>query len=278
MDTLKPIIICGSGNSVPFLNTRYNFNRFKHGLEPKLEQIIKSNYSIGLNFWFQFGCPTTFNMSGDWQFYLDNLNELKKLPMIIASEDSCLKNKNVSHIHDNTILLPHSSVYYGIDSFGLKKGFYSRQLIGMFSLTLAIALGFKEIYLLGYDCCEVNGQTHFYQGVANLDEHKNIYVFDPTINEDKLKDKRYKFKGVGKNPKGKYKTSTYNHIKHINNKWYKAYEVEKKIKIYNVSINSVIDTFPKISYDAFFQQMGDNHVDQTQARKDIKEFILRQLT
>lgn len=272
MDTSKPIIICGSGNSIPFLNSRYNSNGFKHGLEPKLEQIIKHNYSIGLNFWFKFGCKTTFNLSGDYQFYEDNIEELKKLPLIIASDDPQLKNQKVSRIHDNTILLPNSGIYYGIDSFQEKKGFYTKQLIGIYAITLAIALGFKEIYLLGYDCIEINGQTHFYQGVANLDDHKNIYV------NGKFKDKRYKFRGVGKTPENTYETSTYNHVKHINKTWFAPFDTElKKLKIYNVSINSVINTFPKISYSAFFQQIDDNHIDQIEARKDIKDFILQKL-
>lgn len=270
MDTSKPILICGSGNSIPFLNSQ--FYRTGCGLSLKLEQIIKYNYSIGLNYWFQFGCETTFNCSGDFQFYEDNKEVLGKLPMIIASEDPQLKNNKISRIHDNTILLPHSAVYHGKESWEEKKGFYSRQLIGMFSLTLAISLGFTEIYLLGYDCCEVNGQTHFYQGVADINDHIDVYV------EDKLKDKRYKFRGVGKTPDHTYKTSTYNHIKHINKKWYAPYHAERKmIKIYNVSINSVINTFDKISYDVFFQQIEDNNINQAEARKQIKEFILNKL-
>ena len=270
MDISKPIILCGSGASIPFLNSRYNSNGFKHGLEPKLEEIIKSNYSIGLNFWFQFGCKTTFCLSGDFQFYEDNKEKLKNLPLIIASADPQLKNQKVSRIHDNTILLPNAGIYFGKDSW--EKGFYTKQLIGIYAITVAIALGFTEIYLLGYDCIEINGQTHFYQGVANLDEYKDIYV------DGKLKDQRYQFRGVGKTPENTYKTSTYNHVNHINNQWFAPFHAErKKLKIYNVSINSVINTFPKISYDAFFQQITDNHIDQIQARKEIKEFVLQKL-
>ena len=268
MDTSKPIILCGSGNSIPFLNSQYM--RTDCGLPLKLEQIIKHNYSIGLNFWFQFGCKTTFCLSGDFQFYEDNKEKLKNLPLIIASADPQLKNQKVSRIHDNTILLPNAGIYFGKDSW--EKGFYTKQLIGIYAITIAIALGFTEIYLLGYDCIEINGQTHFYQGVANLDEYKDIYV------DGKLKNQRYQFRGVGKNREGTYKTSTYNYIKHINNKWFAPFDAElKKLKIYNVSINSVISTFPKISYDAFFQQIDDNHIDQIKARKEIKEFVLQKL-
>ncbi len=269
MDTCKPIIICGAGNSIPFLNSQ--FYRTGCGLSMKLEQIIKYNYSIGLNFWFKYGCETTFNMSGDWQFYEDNKEALKKVPMIIASEDPQLKNRNESRIHDNTLLLPSAGIYFGKDSW--EKGFYHRQLIGMFSLTLAIALGFKEIYLLGYDCVEVNGQTHFYQGVADLTKATKLYL------DGKHKADRYHFRGVGKEKSGDYKTSTYNYKNHLNNKWFDPYHAERKdIKIYNVSINSIINTFPKISYGAFFQQIEDNHIDQIEARKEIKEYVEKKLS
>ena len=265
----NPIIICGSGNSIEFLSSRYNHNGFKHGLEPKLEQIIKSNYAIGLNFWFKYGCETTFNCSGDYQFYLDNLKELKKVPMIIASEDPQLKNDKISRIHDNTILLKHSGIYNGLDSW--KLGFFSRQLIGIFSLSIAIALGFKNIYLLGMDAKEINGQTHFYQGIVNLEEHTNVYI------KGQLKDKRFKFRGIGKNPKGDYKTSTYNYPNMINKKWYKPFLQEKDVKIFNVSTESAITLFQKLTYEEFYKQIGDNHIYQPDAREEIRKFILRKL-
>ena len=267
MDNSKPIIIGGSGNSIPFLNSRYNHNGFKNGLDLELEEIIKSNYSIGLNYFYKYGCETTFSCSGDWQFYMDNLEDLKNIPMIIASEDPQLQNNKKSRIHDNTILLKHSGKYFGKES--LKQGVYSRQLIGLFSLSLAIALGFKEIYLLGYDCCEINGQTHFYEGVVDLNEHSKVYV------NGQLKDKRYKFRGVGKNNKTEYKTSTYNHKDMINKKWFKPFTEEKDVKIYNVSSDSVIKLFPKLSYYEFYMRIKNNHVYQPEARQEIKDFILK---
>jgi len=268
MDTNKPIIICGSGNSVPFIDEQYR--ETSCGLPVKLKHIIENNYCIGLNYWFQFGCETTFNLSGDWQFYDDNREALKKLPMILASEDTSLKNKNESRIHDNTILLPNAKgKYHGTNAW--EKGFYTKQLIGIYGLNLAIALGFKEIYLLGYDCIEIEGKTHFYQGVADLSKVTPLFL------NGKKKCDREHFRGIGKTPKGTYKTSTYNNVKHLN-KFYNSFEVEcKKIKIYNVSISSVINTFPKISYGAFFQQIEDNQIDQVKAREEIKEFILSKL-
>ena len=268
MDTSKPIIICGSGASLPFIDEQYKETGC--GLPAKLKNIIENNYSIGLNYWFQFGCKTTFNSSGDWQFYEDNKKELEKLPLIIASADASLKNKNIDRTHENTILLPNSGIYNGLDSW--IKGFYHKQLIGMFALTIAIALGFKEIYLLGYDCTEVEGKTHFYQNVADLNKITSLDL------NGVHKTDRFHFRGIGKNPKGGYKTSTYNYINHINNKWFAPFHVErKKIKIYNVSTMSKINTFEKISYGAFFQQMEDNQINQTKARNDIKEFVIEKL-
>ena len=269
MDISKPIIICGSGNSIPFLNSRYNHNGFKHGLDTKLEEIIKNNYSVGLNFWFKYGCETTFNSSVDWQWYVDNLKDLEKIPMIIANEDCQLKNSNKSIIHSNTYLLPHSGIYQGKDSW--TKGFFSRQLVGIWALTLAITLGFKEIYLLGFDCCEINNQTHFYQGVIDLNKHTSISV------KGVVKNKRMHFRGIGKNSKGTYNTSTYNHVKHINEKWYKPFLQEKDANIYNVSTDSALKLFPRLSYDQFYKQIGDNKINQEEARQDIKNILKEKL-
>ena len=260
----KPVILCASGNSIPLLNSQYY--RTSCGLSLKLEQIIKGNYSIGLNYWFKYGCDTTFNSSGDWQFYIDNYKALKNLPMIVASREAQLQNRRRSIIHENTILLKSSGTYNGIDS--IKKGVFSKQLIGIWALSLAISLGFKEIYLLGYDCCEVNGQTHFFQGVVNLKQATPIYI------HGKLKNKREHYKGVGKKKNGKYNTSTYDIKKHLNDKWFAPFHAErKKIKIYNVSPDSVLNTFEKIDYETFYKMIKNNHIDQNEARDNIRRII-----
>lgn len=277
IDTSKPIIICASGASIPFIDKQYKETGC--GLPTKIKNIIENNYSIGLNYWFQFGCETTFNYSGDFQFYLDNTRGLKKVPMILASDDPSLKNKNVTRIHDNTILLPNSTKngYVGEgawdrDNKGKPHGFFHKQLAGIYALNIAIALGFKEIYLLGYDCTGTNDKTHFYQNVADLNKVTSLYL------RGVHKCDRSHFGGVGKKPNGAYKTSNYNSIKNLNEKWFAPFHAErKKIKIYNVSENSVINTFDKISYKTFFQQIENNQIDQTKARKDIKEFITEKL-
>src|SRR4030067_3356298 len=127
---IKKLIICASGNSIPFLNSQ--FYHTKCGLSQQLVDIIKSNFSIGLNYFFKYGCDTTFTSFADYQFYEDNYEELKTLPLIVGSNDLCLKNKNEDKTHKNTILLENSGIYNGKDS--ISKGLFSKQLIGIWSL------------------------------------------------------------------------------------------------------------------------------------------------
>ncbi len=267
MDTSKPIIICGSGASIPFLNSQFNHNGFQHGLPMKLETIIKGNYSIGLNYLWKFGCKTTLTMFNDWQWYVDNSRAIKKLPLIVGAYDPSLKNRNIDRTHSNTILLNvDNKGYYGKEAWG--KSFYARQLVGIFAINLAICLGFKNLYLLGYDCKEINGKTHFYQSVANLSKSTPIYV------RGKLKDNRMHYGGVGKKEDGKYKTSTYNDEGgHLNKKWFAPLAKEKHINIYNVSPDSAITVFPKLSYDEFYTRVQNNHIDQMEAQEEIKKII-----
>ena len=268
MDNTQPIFLCASGNSVPFLNSRYNHNGFKNGLEPQLEEIIKGNYSIGINYFFKYGCKTTFDLFNDWQFYLDNSKALKNLPLIVGSFDPSLKNRNINRTHKNTILLNVSNKdYYGLEAWG--NTFYCKQLVGIFALNLAICLGFTEIYLLGYDACTINNQTHFYEGVADLTKGTPIYI------RGVLKDTRMHYRGVGKYENGNYKTSTYNNEgNHLNKTWFAPFKNLKNINVYNVSPESVITVFKKISYDDFYAQVPNNHIMQDQARANIKRIIL----
>jgi len=268
MDFTKPIIIMASGNSVPFLNSQ--FYRTGCGLPLKLQELVHYNYSIGLNYFWRYGCSTTFNTFGDWQYYEDNYEDLKKLPLIIGSHDPQLVKHGKSIIHDNTILLNNSGIYNGKDS--IAKGVYTKQLIGIWSLSLAIALGFKEIYLIGYDCCEINSQTHFYQGVIDLKKSTPIYI------REKLADHRLHFRGLGKKENGQYNTSTYNIKKHLNEKWFAPFQAERKtIKIYNVSPESAIEVFEKIDYETFYSKIKNNHIDQTDSREEIKQIIQEKL-
>lgn len=264
MNKNNPIIICGSGNSIPFNNAQ--FYRTGFGFPIKLKQIIKYNYSIGLNYFFKYGCDTTFTSFADWQWYEDNYKRLKELPLLIGCHHAQLIKSEYCKMYENTILLKHGGKYFGKDSW--ENSFYCTQLVGLFAITTAVALGFKEIYLLGYDGKEINGQTHFYQGVANLKKVTPVYV------NDKLKDNRKHFRGVGKKENGSYNTSTYNYPELLNKQWFRPFYDDKSIKIYNVSPDSAITLFKKMSYEQFYQKFKTfKYVDQQQERQEIKDFI-----
>jgi len=133
----KRIIICASGNSIPFDNEK--------GLDKRLVDLLKTEYSIGLNLFYKYGCETTFVTWADWQFYRQNLEELEKLPLLIGKYDPSL----VKLLKSNTIVLPYCGKYWGKESWSpdfmvgknvWEKGFYCAHLVGFFVLTLAIAL------------------------------------------------------------------------------------------------------------------------------------------
>lgn len=207
-------------------------------------------------------------MFNDFQFYLDNIRALKKLPLLVGSDDPSLKNQNMDRTHDNTILLKVcNKAYYGLDAWS--RTFFCKQLVGIFALNLAICLGFTEIYLLGFDACTINGQTHFYESVADLSKSTPIYI------RGVLKDTRMHYRGVGKYENGNYKTSTYNNEgNHLNKTWFAPFKNLKHVNIYNVSPDSAITVFKKISYNEFYERVPNNHIMQDQARANIKKIIL----
>ena len=121
----------------------------------------------------------------------------------------------------------------------------------MFALSLGIyLLNEGQIYLLGFDegCIDNRKDnkgrriTHFYQGEI---EHRGI-------------NKTNYYDGIIKNKSRAY--------------WdYLPYASEKKCQIFNVSLKSNIPTFPKISYDEFFNKMDNETFVQEELRKVIKE-------
>lgn len=293
----NPIIICGSGNSI---SDAFQYDLF---------EILKNHFTIGLNYWYKYAFEPTFTLFLDYQFYRENIKDLEKQGLIIGKFAPQLQlcnidntGKKVNIIKENTILLPKHTVYYGKDSWRIwdriclnckceykddfriprpdkcpkcngnqvqKWGFYSSQLVGLFSLTLAIALGFQEIYILGMDCCEYKGKTHFYQDKIIDLEKKDI-------------DGRKIYHGIGslKNLNGKkeYRTSTYNSVKNLNKQWYKPYIQElDKINIVNVSLPSKIEIFKKMDYPEFLEIIGKGNIDQDEIRKEIKEFIIERI-
>jgi len=238
--------------------------------------ILKDELTIGCNWsykWFN----STVLMYSDYQWYVTEKENLKNVPLILGKKDGYYHRKDSEKIDKNVILLDECKhtkrlkyntnkagmhpTYWGKDAW--TKGFYCSQLIGIKALNLAIALNSKEIYLLGYDACDINGHTHFYE-----DTDTGTYMWN-----------NHKHCGVGKDDKGRYKTGNYNKIEELNKFYFQPFEQELKngIKIYNVSLQSKIDTFPKISYDEFYKHLKNNssQVNHEDIRKEIRDKLCK---
>jgi len=198
-------------------------------------KLIKDEYTIGIN-WSKNYFDSTLLLYTDYQFWQQEKESLKKLPLVVSSQDGFYgrelkKDWKKLFKYENIYLLPSNRKYQGLNSW--KEGFYTRKLSGIYAITLAICLGFKEIYLLGMDCGAIDGKTHFYQD-------------DPTVGIKTVN--VIKQTGVGFDSKGRYKTSLYDN-KNLNEN-FECFK-DLPVKIYNVSPESKITVFPKFDYKDF---------------------------
>lgn len=113
------------------------------------------------------------------------------------------------------------------------------QLSGILALHIGIALKPKEIFLLGYDYRAINNRTHFYQG-------------------------KIAHRGIGR-------THYYDAYPGHAERDFGIFKQEKNVRIYNVSLNSNIETFPKLSYKEFFKKLDNNIYNQKELRQYIKD-------
>jgi len=232
------------------------------GMANRLPVYLDKEITFSINDNIKF-FNSTIAMFGDWTCYRDRFDFFKKHPLVIGRYDTHIGNKIDGALpcskHEGLILLQTSGHYHGKES--LKQGLYSGVLTGAFALNVAIQLEFKEIFLLGFDCGEIHGRTHFYQDIPNAGQYRD-YEGKPCT-------------GVGRNESGEYNTSFYNKDDEHLNKLWKPFEVEmNNVNIYNVSPLSRINVFPKIDYSTFFKMIDDgSQINQEDARKEIREIL-----
>jgi len=213
----------------------------KEGINMNLWNILKNRFVIGINYSFKFFTDPTVQCFVDFDFYNNESKNLSKLGLIIGKHHKNLK------LLSNTVLLPCSGKF----NANLKEGVYKGSLTGLFALTLTShLLDTGEIFLLGYDEGSVNNNldsknrkiTHWYQ---NEIEHR----------------------GIGK-------TSYYEKYNRGNDD-FEIYLKKSKCKIYNVSLNSKITCFDKLSYLEFFNKLDytKEYYNQTKLRDYIKSLL-----
>lgn len=246
----RQVVILGGGTSVI------------EGIQKGLFEKIKKKFTVGLNYSHHF-FNSSFLMYVDETFANNQKYFLEKLPLVIGMEHSGVS------IRPNTIELPGTTDYRRDCS----KGVYRASLAGIFALSFMIyALDEGDIFLLGYDYGAQKGSgkqgrsydahgkalTHWYQK-GGL---KSIYTGKPQqISHRGIgKVNWYEATHVGEKGQLRMPRSEYE---------FKVYQGEKKVSIYNVSLDSKISVFPKIGYDEFFNMLDGIDYDQTEIRKEM---------
>lgn len=239
----KRIIIVGSGASIR-----------NHLWETPIEDLplwdkLKDEFTITLNWSYKWLWPTIL-LYHDSRFYCTEQKRLDSHPFLLGLHSDFYVNKlnyqkHIDKVGDNLHLLKSKTT----------------NLSGNFALDIATRLEAEEIYLLGYDLNSTDGRTHFYEGDAD-----NTGVIDW---------KNQLTTGIGQNKDGVYKTSFYN-LRDVNT----PFEVFKnaKSKIYNVSPDSRLEVFEKISYELFYEKLTQEKekLDQDLLREEAKKILLHE--
>ena len=213
METINEIIIIGGGKSI------------SEGISLGLKDRIKDKLVLGCNYSFKH-----FDLTGllfsDKDFYApmyiksdknnpDIYDELGELPFIVG----LIKNPDLKDIlHPNTIMIENP-----------KKEFRGTLVLtGLFALAIAEKLEPEKIFLLGFDWDRRDPKTiplgKDYSPKSNLDVH----YYGKEI------------KHIGSGYFGIYEN-------HDSNNYFKFFD-NCKSKIYNLSPNSNIQNFSKITY------------------------------
>jgi hypothetical protein len=238
----------------------------KEGLSLGLKDKIKNKFVIACNY---SGIPigdkanyfeSTFMCFLDWLLYhpnehavnsgeyIDCTEQLKQLPLIVGVDDSNLD----LCLLPNTVLVEKGLGWQREKS--AINGFYTGALTGIFALGLAeFLMNFEgTIYLLGYDWTQRPGVNRF-----------NTTTY--TARDNSVETHFYSDKQI--NHRGQHFLSYYeNHKPDVFFKFF----VEPKLKIYNVSLNSNITLFEKISYEKMFELLSKEEVNQEELRADIR--------
>jgi hypothetical protein len=179
---------------------------------------LDHEFTFGLNFVCHYYEPTALIWI-DRNFYNQNQQAIDKLRCVKITRDS-------RDVPTDVFKLMSAKQYHGLD--GLTSGLYHPYLVGLFSLSLGIALKFKEIYLLGFDGRFMNDNSHFHDIKYRGTEDEDVYI--------------------------------------RGNKYFDVYK-DCESKIYNVSPDSAIHTFTKITYNDFCKTIDNDDIDQIDARK-----------
>jgi len=213
----EEIIIIGGGKSI------------REGIALGLKDKLKGKCVIATNYAYKH-FPHDILVCVDQDFYKSRnttrnpniYEDLKKESLIVTSASIAEKD-----ILSNTLIVKGTGIY---NNDPVNKGFFNPMLCGLFALHLAEYLNPKKIFLLGYD----------WDRRKNMKERDKKYSGNTELDIHYYK-KEIPHRGLGY--VGFYEN-------HLANQYFKNFD-NSKCKIYNVSLNSNIENFPKISYQEF---------------------------
>jgi hypothetical protein len=222
---MKTCIIIGGGDSI------------SEGLNLNLWDKIKGQDIWSINFAYKtIPYFPSRELWIDVDFFVKNTEELQELSKQGVKLYAKIHGKytNIPEINSLvTTRLPED--YCGTLAEEKKRYFIGRKgLTGFFALSLAVAEKYDEIYLLGYDFGTpslADTRTHYYQ--------------------DKVKELKIESVGI-KRPQVYLLPNNQVRPEVVD---FNLYLKESQIKIYNVSINSNIECFEKLSYEKFFERI-----------------------
>jgi len=205
----------------------------REGISKGLWQRIQNKFVIGINFSYKYHKDPTIQCFLDWKFFQQNKEEMLKLPLIVTKKHNKISGNNMIYLRPTT--------NYRRD---LSSGAWKGSLTGIYAVSLGIyLLDEGTIFLLGYD----------FDGISQKDSKKPLTHYFQG---------QYKHNGVGKVSYYRTKGKAQND--------FHPFAKEKKVKIYNVSLNSKIPQFEKISYDKFFSLLNNKKYNQVVLREWIK--------
>jgi len=223
---MQEVIIIGGGNSV------------REGIDKGLWDKIKGKEIWSLNSVFKLMpyLPSK-QLWVDNSFFKHEIGELQKL----HKQGVHMISKNYRRLADlDKEITQYGSTrdiknYHGKQAIEKNEIFYGRMgLCGQFALSLAVAMKFINIFLIGYDF-----------GSKSLEEKKTHWY------QDKIKDLNIHSNGAGRpqvylKPDGKPRRELED---------WKVYLRETDVNIWNVSLISHLTYYPRISYEEFFEKL-----------------------
>ncbi|MFH1832140.1 MAG: 6-hydroxymethylpterin diphosphokinase MptE-like protein [bacterium] len=169
-------------------------------------------------------------------------------------EDSVpVKTALFMNYFDKNFILKHGffskhNVYYSCFKKDLKKIFkdkinltqvlYGATGIPIMAIQLAIGMGFKEIYLLGIDCCwdKETHASHFYKTEASVVDHLGLTPDDILANLDRIEDEYRAY------------LSLLDQFRALN-----TFGKSQGINIFNATKGGVLEIFNRVNYDSLFK-------------------------